>query len=94
MSAYIVAQKELIKMKFKFKINNRIIEVETDKDIQPCDYFDELPLLVDEKLHRNNETIESVFFEELLMICPECNNTLMGDEELNENICSRCKDEN
>ena len=62
-----------------------VIEVEDDM----TEIGDMHNALLD-KIQRNNETVETIFFENLTIVCSECGISLNLPEEQEDNKCVQC----
>jgi len=85
------------KRRIQFRINERIIaiDVEEKEDVTIDLTNDEHYNYVIEELYnhisRINETVENIFFDEILIVCSECGISLNSDEEKADGRCSQCQ---
>ena len=77
-------------MELKLKLNNRVFTVnvkQSDNDTMMNEAYEQIT----EQINSNNESINNIFFEELLPVCNICGEELNHGNEVIKGICFHCE---
>lgn len=88
----LLASNTRMKKRIQFKLNERIfaVEINTENIILNDEDINNAREELEKQIQANNETIQNIFWQELLLVCSECGISL-NEDELETGVCLGCE---